>query len=82
MNLRYTVMIAPDPETGAFGVVVPILPGCVTDGETIEEALANAREAIATHVEGLVSFGDEVPVEPDGLMVVAVQAEIAALVPA
>ncbi len=82
MKVRYTVILAPDPETGAIGVAVPMLPGCVTVGETIEEALANAREAIATHVEGLAAYGDEVPVEPDGLMVVAVDAEINALVPA
>jgi predicted RNase H-like HicB family nuclease len=60
---RYTVVLLPDIEEGGFTVAVPALPGCVTEGETYEEALANAREAIELHIECLSTDGDEVPIE-------------------
>ena len=40
-------------EEGGFNVSVPALDGCFTQGETEEEALENAREAIACYLEGL-----------------------------
>lgn len=43
---RFSVVLEPDVN-GGFTVLVPSLPGVVTQGETIEEALANARDAIA-----------------------------------
>lgn len=50
-----------DQEDGLFGVVFPDFPGCVTSGETIEEALECAREALALHVEGMEQDGDVLP---------------------
>jgi predicted RNase H-like HicB family nuclease len=47
-----------------YSVFVPFLPGVVTSGDTIEDALAMAREAIALHVRGLIEDGEPVPVEP------------------
>jgi len=44
MNLK--VVIAEDPEDGGFIVSCPALPGCHSEGETIEEALQNIRDAI------------------------------------
>ena len=40
---------------------VPSLPGCVTFGKTIEEALEMARDAIELYVETLISLGEAVP---------------------
>jgi antitoxin HicB len=40
-------------EEGGFNVRVPALDGCFTQGETVKEALANAKEAIACYLEGL-----------------------------
>lgn len=60
---RYSVLLLPDPNDGGYTVVVPTLPGCITEGDTIEEALANAREAIALHVDSLIAAGDPVPAE-------------------
>lgn len=40
---------------------VPSLPGCITQGETREEALVNARDAIATWIDGAEQVGMEVP---------------------
>ena len=60
----YTVRIhAADPDETGFWVDVPALPGCVTQGETYEEALANAQEAIQLYLEGLVEEGLAIPEE-------------------
>lgn len=48
--MRFKVIIEPS-EDGGFVVHVPALQGCHTQGETIEEALENARDAIKTYLE-------------------------------
>jgi predicted RNase H-like HicB family nuclease len=45
----------------AWGAYVPDLPGCVSTGETLEQAQRNIREAIQLHVEGLKAEGLPVP---------------------
>lgn len=68
---RYTVLIYPDE--GAYSVVVPALPGCVTWGRTLDEAVASAREAIEGHVAALRDTGQEVPEEDSSPVVVTVE---------
>ena len=58
--MKYRVLIGPD-EDGVFVAEVPSLPGCVTQGKTREEALANAKEAIALYLESLEAHGEPVP---------------------
>jgi predicted RNase H-like HicB family nuclease len=58
--MKYRVLIAQD-EDGIFVAEVPSLPGCVTQGATRDEAVTNAREAIALYVESLEAHGDPVP---------------------
>ena len=50
-----------DPAGEGYTVTVPVLPGCIAEGNTIDEAIVNAREAIACHLEGLLLTGDEIP---------------------
>jgi len=49
-SMNISVVIYQEPE-GGFSVEVPALPGCFTEGGTLEEALANVREAITGHLE-------------------------------
>ncbi len=56
-------MLTPDSEDGGYTVRVPTLPGCNTQGDTIEEAIANAREAISVYLSDLVESGEVVPEE-------------------
>lgn len=67
---KYTVILEYDPAVGAYAVTVPPLPGCTSQGTTIEEALAHAKEAIDGHIAALKEIGEPVPEEPEGLMVV------------
>lgn len=54
------VVLIPD-ETGGYVVEVPSLPGCYSQGETIEEALENIKEAIELHIESMIAHGEDVP---------------------
>lgn len=55
--MKFRVLIEPD-EDGVFVAVVPSLPGCVSQGATRAEALANVREAIVLYLESLEAHGD------------------------
>jgi predicted RNase H-like HicB family nuclease len=57
--MKYRVLIEKD-EDGVFVVEVPSLPGCVTQGETREQALVNVREAIEAYVESLHERGEPI----------------------
>ena len=59
----YTVLLDPDPDTGTYTVTVPALPGVVTQGDSIEDAIAQAKEAIQVHIEGLLADGEPIPEE-------------------
>ena len=50
--MRFNIILDPD-EDGGFSVTVPALDGCFTQGETEEEAITNAKEAIICYLEGL-----------------------------
>jgi len=60
---RYTIILHPDPEEGGYTVTVPALPGCVTQGESLEEAIAMAKDAIRLYVESLRADGETIPEE-------------------
>lgn len=59
------VILIPDRESGGFVVEVPSLPGCYSQGETKEEAIANIREAINLHIESMIAHGEDVPEDVD-----------------
>lgn len=59
---HYTIILHPDPE-GGYTVTVPVLPGCVTQGETLEEAIVMAKDAIQLYIESLIADGEPVPEE-------------------
>jgi predicted RNase H-like HicB family nuclease len=63
MQLEYTVLIEPlaDSDGGGYLATVPDLPGCMSDGETPEEALKNVQEAIASWIEAAREWKQEIP---------------------
>jgi predicted RNase H-like HicB family nuclease len=61
-NFSYSVYYEQAPE-GGFVAFVPALPGCHTQGETLEETERNVKEAIALYLESLVAHGETIPEE-------------------
>ncbi|WP_019505230.1 type II toxin-antitoxin system HicB family antitoxin [Pleurocapsa sp. PCC 7319] len=57
----YPIVIHKDLDT-AYGVTVPDLPGCFSAGDTMEEAVKNAVEAIECHVEGILIDNEDLPI--------------------
>ena len=59
--MRYPIAIEPGTDTTAWGVVVPDLPGCFSAGDTLEEAMIQAEEAITAWVEVAIDSGESIP---------------------
>ena len=66
MAMSYRMEIVEDKDEGGFVVSYPDLPGCITCGETVESAVANALEAKKTWIEAALEDGVEIH-EPDSL---------------
>ncbi|MQY54231.1 MAG: hypothetical protein GH149_02925 [Methanosarcinales archaeon] len=60
--MKFTILIERNDE-GSYTVTVPSLHGCITQGDTWEEAVANAKEAIAGYIEALRALGKPIPLE-------------------
>lgn len=62
--LKYTAIFEP-AEEGGFVVTVPALPGCVTEGDTFENAVEMAKDAIKGYIAVLKEDGESIPVESE-----------------
>ena len=60
MQHTYKILLHKEEE-GGYTVTVPALPGCITYGENIDEALEMAKEAVSLYVEELISRNEEIP---------------------
>ena len=60
--MKFIIAIEPGTDTSAWGVAVPDLPGCFSAGDTLDEAMANARQAIDQHVEIMIEDGAPIPI--------------------
>lgn len=60
--MKIGVVLHPDPE-GGFTATVPSLPGCISEGDTVEEALKNIQEAVELFLESMREHGEEIPQE-------------------
>jgi predicted RNase H-like HicB family nuclease len=74
--MRYTAFIHKDPGS-AYGVQFPDVPGCFSAGDTFDEAMTNAAEALAAHIEWLERDGEPVPLPrpPDEVLADPANAE-------
>ncbi|OIO79781.1 MAG: HicB family protein [Candidatus Omnitrophica bacterium CG12_big_fil_rev_8_21_14_0_65_43_15] len=66
MLRRFKIILEPESE-GGFSVFVPALPGCATQGGTLEECLKNAKEAVELYIQSLIEDKISLP-ESDVLM--------------
>ncbi len=62
MERKFRVILEAN-ESGGYTVTVPLLPGCISEGDTRAEALANIKEAIELYIESLLADGEPVPSE-------------------
>ena len=62
MTYRYTIIFEPQPN-GGYHAYCPALRGCHSEGDTLEEATANVREAIKAYLESLTAHGEPIPRE-------------------
>lgn len=60
--MHYTVILEREDE-GGYHAFVPALKGCHSQGETVDEAIENIREAISGYLESLKEHGETIPVE-------------------
>ena len=60
--MEYTIIIY-EAEEGGYWSKVPALPGCASQGNTLDEVIANTKEAIESHIIALREDGQEVPTE-------------------
>ena len=79
MKKTYAYVIHLEPaEEGGYTVTIPALPGCVTEGDTFDEAIAMAQDCIKGHLESLAKDGQPIPEEPAPSGAVDVRVEVAA----
>ena len=62
--MRFTVVLEKD-EDGVYVATVPALPGCISDGQTVEEAMSNIKEAIRGFIEDMKADGETIPHDID-----------------
>lgn len=61
MNLVYPAVFYPDPDSSAFAVTVPDLPGCVSGGNSLSDAMAMGEDAASGWILGALEDGNEIP---------------------
>ena len=59
--MKYLAAIEQGTGEAGWGVVVPDLPGCVSAGDTLEEAVENAKDAICGWMEAMLEMGEKIP---------------------
>ncbi len=75
----YIALVRKDADT-SFGVEFPDFPGCISAGDTLDEAAQGAAEALALHVEGMLQDGESIP-EPSSLEDIDTGGAVPMLVP-
>lgn len=61
LKYLYTISILPPEEGGGYLIEFPDLPGCISDGETLDETIANGKDAMLCWIETAKQHGDEIP---------------------
>jgi predicted RNase H-like HicB family nuclease len=60
--MQYTAIFEAQPD-GGYHASCPALPGCHSEGDTLDESIANIREAITVYLESLQAHGEPLPIE-------------------
>ena len=57
----FEIVVEKEPEDEGYAAYTPTMPGCFSNGKTIEEARRNIREAVQQHIESLLAHGQPIP---------------------
>jgi len=57
----FDIALLPEGEGGGFAITFPDLPGCLSDGETVEQAITHGREAFQSWIESMIEDGKPIP---------------------
>ncbi len=68
VNMKFTVILEREPD-GGYVAKVPSMPGCVSQGDTREEAMSNIREAAELYLEDCIAAGDPIPTESESVAI-------------
>lgn len=73
---QYTAVFEPDKKVGGFTVTIPSLPGCISEGDSFEEALENIQEAASLYIEVMQKRKGGVPKEEKGIVIAPVMVKV------
>ncbi|OGN04063.1 MAG: hypothetical protein A2831_02755 [Candidatus Yanofskybacteria bacterium RIFCSPHIGHO2_01_FULL_44_17] len=73
---QYTAIFEPDVRSGGFTVTIPSLPGCISEGDTFEEAADNIKEAAGLYLEVIKEQKADIPEEERGVVVAPIQIRV------
>lgn len=73
---KYTAVFEPDIKEGGYSVTIPALPGCISEGNTFEEALDNIKEAASLYLEEMRDSVEEINEEKEGVVVAPIRIKI------
>lgn len=73
---QYTAVFEPDERAGGFTVTIPTLPGCISEGDTFEEAVRNIREAASLYIEVMQKKKVEIPKEEKGVVIAPITVSV------
>ena len=62
MTYRYTIVLEREAD-GGYSTSCPALPGCRSQGDTFDDAVANAHEAVELYLESMIAHNEPLPVE-------------------
>ena len=60
--MRYTTILESQPDSG-YHAFCPTLPGCHSEGDTLDQAIENIREAVTVYLDSLTAYGEPLPIE-------------------
>lgn len=72
---QYTAIFEPDIKTGGFTVSIPSLPGCISEGDTFEEASNNIKEAASLYLEVMQKHKKKMLLDDSSVIVASIQIE-------
>lgn len=64
---KYIAVFEPDSEAGGYTVTIPALPGCISEGDTFEQAQKNIQEAAELYLEVMTDKDEEIPSEEEAI---------------